>query len=279
MRVSHISVTSTCTFIRAHSYVHIHAHFRTEPAPGTEVFPLPAGNGHLLDIEINITWPNGSDVPYDFGAVGVSVLGGVGKRASNNKKGNENRSKNDEGDVSGRTLYGDVRPDPSRRSNARTNAWGRASASRRTSTSSEAAKFDAVQHGASVAIVQSSAGSIASWGAVSKSTSEGSCNAVAFLDTRDNSSSSSSSYWLRLDPAGVGNPETNWVDYGWCSRSIGYQVCTFVLAPVVVLIVGVTVVVVIVVAGKHRIGRPGYFHARSSGAMSHVEYHVTTLRF
>ena len=45
------------------------------PIPAHEtVFPLKAAAGHLLDVEINITW-EGGDVPVDFGSVGVSVLG------------------------------------------------------------------------------------------------------------------------------------------------------------------------------------------------------------
>ena len=46
--------------------------WRSAPAG---VLPLPHGAGNCLDIELNITWPNGAVVPADFGSVGVSVLG------------------------------------------------------------------------------------------------------------------------------------------------------------------------------------------------------------
>lgn len=42
------------------------------------VLPIAAGAGDCLDIELNVTWPQGQAVPTDFGSIGLAVLGSVG---------------------------------------------------------------------------------------------------------------------------------------------------------------------------------------------------------
>jgi hypothetical protein len=42
------------------------------------VLPIAAGAGDCLDIELNVSWPQGQAVPTDFGSIGLAVLGSVG---------------------------------------------------------------------------------------------------------------------------------------------------------------------------------------------------------
>lgn len=42
------------------------------------VLSIAAGAGDCLDIELNVSWPQGQAVPADFGSIGLAVLGSAG---------------------------------------------------------------------------------------------------------------------------------------------------------------------------------------------------------
>lgn len=158
---------------------------RTAPGHSQSFFPLKAAAGRLLDIEINITWPDAEAVPIDFGSVGISVRG-KGMPFHAGGKG------------------------------AETGAVKDASSGGTSAAPPEVARFDSTEHGGLVTATWNAAGSLASWGPVTGDPA-GSCNQVAFID------GGSSDYWLQLDPAGIGGGHSQWIDYGWCSKSVGYQ--------------------------------------------------------
>ena len=125
------------------------------------VFALPGVQGQHLDIEINITWPDGEPVPADFGSVGVRVLAGPSRPG-----------------IAGEAL---VASTPEVRQSQR-----------------EAARFDLEQHGSSVHVSESANGSLATWGPVHHGVVGQSCNEVAFIG--NGSADGYDSYWLLLDP-------------------------------------------------------------------------------
>ena len=155
--------------------------FRGAAAKATVLW-LPDAAGNALDIEINVTWPNGV-VPRGFGSVGIRVLSSPTSAHA------------DDGTI-GRI---DPPPDDSVRA-------GTGTAAVRLG-----ATFDPQKHGPTVTIA--SAGAQASWGPAQSSPSR-SCNQVAFVDTPP---SANTSYWLAVGPR-----QNSWVDLGWCSPMLDY---------------------------------------------------------
>lgn len=155
------------------------------------VFPLNAAAGHLLDVEINITW-EGGDVPVDFGSVGVSVLGATAPAPAVAAVGAGGCAE------SANTKFNAVEHGPlvSVASTASGSAatWGPAT----------------LRPGASCNQV----------GFIDTDTD---VRTNGTGDNRGSNHSSASSYWLVLDPAGAGGSASAWIDVGWCSKSVGYQ--------------------------------------------------------
>ena len=125
------------------------------------VYALPGVRGQHLDIEINITWPDGAPVPADFGSVGVRVLAGPLRAAAAREALVESTPRVGQGER-------------------------------------EAAHFDPVQHGSLVHVTESASGSLATWGPVHPGVLGQSCNEVAFIG--NGSADGHDSYWVLLDP-------------------------------------------------------------------------------